>query len=371
MAKVTIAYVSALSAWAVAALALVCPVPARAQVIITASDFFNKPGQYYRAYAQEDVAVSGRLGSPGAVAQAWDFTDGSQALVYRYDYVPVSEGPDSTSFPDAVVAERLRNESTGTEKWLYFEQIVGDGRLVHGFHDPDFSDSMPTSVFQPPIRDFPDTIRYGDTWKTSTEFDSEISFGIPDDGEDGGGLFTIPTRIQYSSTATVDAFGIINQPGIGFGECQRVNELVRYDIEVDLGLGEGFQNVSTQFVRNYYWLRKGHGIAVQVTSRQQDTEPANDFASAAMVARMFETNHEAPVVEQPAIRGLKITLGKEGALLQWTKLSGVTRYRVEFAAAIGAPWQTLVDSTAANFALDPAAAKEGAPSRVYRVVGFE
>lgn len=356
-----------------AILATPWPLPAQGQITINGSDLFNQPGQFYEAYAEKDVSVAGRLGSPSDTAQAWDFTTGSTNVIYRFDYLDLAESPDATSFPDAGFVERLTDSSSSTIKWLYLKQVPGQGRQTFGFRDPDFSASQPTAVFTPPILDFPEHIGYGDSWKSATEFMSEISFGIPDDGEDeeggGGGDFSIPTRVTYTAESKVDAFGLVNQPGIGFGECLRVNELVQYDIAVDFGFGDGFMSVSTQFIRNYYWLRRGRGIVVQVTSRQLDTPPPDDFTVAAAVTRMFATNHEDGVVQVPAITGLRITLGKEGALLQWTKAAGISKYRVEFLSGDDLTWKPLVESSTANFVLDSAANKPGTPVRLYRVVG--
>ncbi len=354
---------------ALLAVSLASSVSASAQITISGSDLFTRIGQFYEAYVSKDVNVSGLLGTPGATAQAWDFTEGSTNLVYRFDYLPVGASPDGTAFPDATYAERLTDQSTGTEKWMFLHHAPGEGRRNYGFHDPEFSSSQPTAIFEPPITDFPDRIGFGDTWKAATEFMSEISFGIPGDDEDGGGDFAIPTRVTYNSAAKVDAFGLVNHPRLGFGECLRVNELSEYDIAVDFGLGDGFMSVATQYVRTYYWLRRGHGIVVQVTSRQLDTPPPDDFAVAAAVVRMYATNHEEPVVDVPAIHGFKITLGKEGALLQWTKAAGLARYRIEQAPAAAGPW-TLLGETASNFHLDAAANKPGVPTRFYRLSGF-
>lgn len=343
----------------------------RAQITINASDMFNQPGQYYRAHANaRDADVSGRLGTPGG-PQAWDFLTGPTDKVFRFDYLPVSETGYAAAFPDARFAERKMDESDATEAFLFLEQAAGRGRLNYGFVDPAFSETHPVSPFMPPIRDFPEIISLGDAWTASTTFESEIAMeGIPDpEDPEGGGLLIIPTLITYSASARVDAFGVVNQPGIGFGECLRVNELAQYDVAVDLGLGDGYQTIATQFIRTYYWLRKGRGIAVQISSKQSDTPPPDDFPVAAAFVRMFETNHPDGVVETPTIKDLKITLSNQGALLTWTKASGVATYRVEYTTNAGAPWQTLATTTA-NFAIDAAAGKPEVPARLYRVVGL-
>ncbi len=346
------------------------PVTALGQVTITASDLFNKPGQYYEAYVEKDAGVSGLLGVAGPTAQAWDFTTGPTNTVYRYDYVEVATASNAAAFADATFAERLTDASSGMVKWLYLKQAPGQGRMTYGFTDPEFSATQPTSVFSSPILDFPERIGFGDTWKSATEFMTEISFGIPDDSEGGGGDFAIPARLTYTADSKVDAFGIVNEPMLGFGECLRVNELVQYDIAVDFGFGDGFMSVASQYVRNLYWLRKGHGIAVQVTSKQLDTPPPDDFATAAVVARMFATNHEDAVVEVPTITGLKVTLGKDGVLIQWTKAAGLGRYRIDFLTGDTLTWKTLVESTTSNFFVDSAANKPTSPIRLYRIVGL-
>jgi hypothetical protein len=345
----------------------------QAQIVISSSDMFNQAGQYYLAYANRgEVTVSGLLGTAGG-PQAWDFTEGPKEVVYRFDYLPVAESGLAADFPQATFVERKTDQADGSQAWLFLRQVPGQGRENLGFHDPSFSDTYPTSVFTPSMIDFPDLIAFGDSWKAATTFDSEISFGDPGGGDEddfGGGLFVIPTRISYAATATVDAYGIVNLPGIGFGECLRVNELTQWDIAVDFGLGDGYMTVATQYVRNYYWLRKGRGIVVQVTSRQLDVAPPNDFPVATALVRMFETNHPDGVVELPSIRGFKITLSGDGALLTWTKSAGTNNYRVEYSTGDGWQWQ-LLELTRANFALDKNANKPGVPTRFYRVVGTE
>ena len=332
---------------------------------------FTQVGQYYRAYANTaDTDVSSRAGAVGG-PQAWDFLTGPAETTYRFDYRPVPETGYAAEFPDARFAERKTDESDGAEAFLFLEQAAGKGRMNYGFVDPAFSETHPASPFLPPIRDFPETISLDDAWSAATTFESEIA--LPDIGDpedpDGGGAFVIPTLITYTATAKADAFGVVNQPGIGFGECLRVNELSQYDVAVDLGLGDGYQTISTQFVRNYYWLRKGRGIVVQITSRQLDVPPADDFPVAAAFVRMFETNHPEGVVETPSIKDLKLTLSDQGALLTWTKASGLTNYRLEYTASAGSAWQTL-KTTTANFVIDEAANKPGTPARMYRVVGL-
>jgi hypothetical protein len=361
------------------ALGLICPTAIQAQVIITAADMFNQPGQYYKAYANAtnntSVSVSGMLGNAGG-PQLWDFTSWPSDVIYRFDYLAATNAPHSADFvaAGARMAEQKTNESAvASQAWLYFTQDPVRGRLTYGFYDPEFSagigGSQAEEVFSSALNDFPATIRYGDAWSSSTTFTNTIIFGDPNDPATS---FSVDLLIAYSAADVVDAWGTANSPGIGFGDCLRVNELVTYDTSADFNDGSGFQHLETDYVRNYYWLRPGRGIVAQVTSQQSNsTPPDNNFLTATAVARMFETNH--PDHGDPGtsggIQGLKLTLGPSGALLQWTALASVTSYRVEYIASAGAGWQP-VGITTANYLIDAAAGKPNTPMRFYRVVGL-
>ncbi len=371
----------------VAALA-VGSVRAQEPVTITGSDFFNQPGQYYRAYAnapQSPVDVSGLLGEAGSQPQAWNFLVGPRDVIYRYDYLPAAEAPENSRFPGATLAERKSDEAgLLSTAWLFFTQDPARGRVVQGFWDPGlesvdllgfkFRLDPPAGIFAPPLRDFPSTIRFGDEWSATTVYTNTLTF---DDGNGGGeeepgGAFELLQQTTYTADARVDAFGVVNCPGIGFGPCLRINELVQYNLAVDLG--NGFEPFGTAYIRNYYWVRPGRGIVVQITSEQsQSGPPSENFPTAAIVLRMFETNHPDPEPPPPPrITGLTLTLGAGGALLTWDKFSGVTRYQVEYTSqpAVASSWQALGAPTTANFLIDAAANTPGAPTRFYRVVGL-
>jgi hypothetical protein len=375
--------------WVGGALAALVLGPATAQnpVTITASDFFNQPGQYFRAYAnapQTTVDVSGLLGEASNQPQAWNFLTGPQEVIYRYDYLPAAEVPESANFPGATLVEQKRDEAgTSRPAWLFFTQDPARGRVVQGFWDPGldavelmgirFRLDPPAGIFNPPLRDFPATISFGDEWTATTVYTNTLTL---DDGsgggeEDPGGTFDLPQQTTYTATARVDAFGVVNCPGIGFGECLRINELVQYDLAADLG--NGFEHFGTAYVRNYYWVRPGRGIVVHIASEQsQSGPPPDNFPTASIVLRMFQTNHPDPQPPPPPrITGLTITLGPQGALLTWNKFSGITRYQVEYTTDPAAgPWQALGSPTTANFLIDAAANSPGAPARFYRVVGL-
>ncbi len=347
-----------------------------AQVSITAEDMFNKPGQYYKAYMNEgETSVSGRMGKPGG-PQAWDFTKGPTEETLRFDYMPVDQSPFAEAFPKATLVERKTNASDGTLAWLFFDQVAGEGRKVFGFYDPKFGFGAQASVFAKEIVDFPETITMNDSWSTSVSFISEIglvdsSEPDPTDPLGGGGFsFSIPIRINMNSSFKADAYGILNQPGVGFGDALRINEEQTITVDADLSGDGQFENVSTDFVRSYYWLRPGMGIAAQMTSIQQSTPPPEEFSTAIAFVRLFETNHpkgEDRVVVD-GVTGLKATHGGNSVLLNWNKSSNVTLYRVEYTNSIGDPgaWQ-LLGETDSNFLVDRNLSGNG--SRYYRIVG--
>ena len=360
-----------------AAIGLLLPAALQAQITITAQDMFNQPGQYYRAYANagSSVSVDGKIGNAGA-GQFWDFTTGPTSVIYRFDYVAASSTPYGADFVTAgsQMAERKTDESSAQDPaWLYFTQNPAQGRLAYGFYDPGFSAGVgsaePQVLFNPVMNDFPNTIQYGTAWSAATTFTNTITFGDPEDPETS---FTVVMRYEYAATAVVDAHGVANSPGtISFGDCLRVNELVRYDISADFGDGEGFQHLETDFVRNYYWLRQGRGIIAQITSQQSSgVPPADNFATASSIVRMFQTNHPDNSGGGGGIQGLRITVNQSGALLNWTPLASLSSYRVEYRTnLVTGTWQQ-VGTTTGSFLIDYAANKPATPLRFYRVVGM-
>jgi hypothetical protein len=351
----------------------------RAQVTITSADMFNQVGQYYRAYANNatnTVTVTTLLGSTGG-PQAWDLstTDPSSGLldmIYRFDYLAATNTPNGADFvaAGAQLAEQKKDEAgVVATSWLYFTQDPTKGRLDYGFYDPTFAPSQPESLFTGTLQDFPAAIHYGDTWQGTTVFNSIYT-------DTALGLGDFPDQLTYTSTDKVDAYGVITLPNLGFLDCLRIHEVVEYDIAIDLGLGDGYQNAGTQYVLNYYWLAPGHGIAAQVTSTSptDGSKPADDLpGGAAAVLRMFQTNHSSTNAPPPptGIQGFKITLGKTGALLQWTTLSSVSSYRVDYTTKLASPMNWLpIQTNTANYFIDAAPAGTNAPVRYYRVVGL-
>lgn len=335
---------------------------ARGQITINSLDMYYAPGQFYKAYGNEgEVNVQGLLGASGG-PQTWNFTDGPQDLIYTFDYLdPTEVGAIAALFPDAKLVERKRAElpsgSAGTppaDAFLFLDQQLGKGRVTYGFYDPAIVGPLglddPAGVFDPPLLDFPESITHGSSWSGATVFRNS--------------MLGAELRVTYTSTAEVDAYGLIILPKLGFMECIRVNELVETLYEVkfpdfggesgDPGTGGQFTPVATYYVRNYYWLAKNRGIVAQIVSKQSATPPPNEFATAAQFIRVFETNHPQSSDEPWPVTDLSITPGQGQVLLSWTPPLNANRFRVEFSPTLGAQaaWQE-VTTTESNFALAP------------------
>lgn len=337
------------------AVGVVSPMRASGQITITSDDMFNQIGQWYRQYANaSDMDATGLAGTVGG-PQVWNFAAGPQDLVYRFDIVDRLDGGHGADFPDAAFAERKTNESTSAQSWMYLKQAPGSGRANYGFYDPAFSATMPSTPFASPIVDFPASMAMGNSWSVGTSFETEV---------DVLGMFVWPARILYSASATVDAHGIINLPGIGFSDCLRINEIATYVVEVDAfddgeegepleSLDPNYQYFTTYYVRNYYWLCKEKGIVAQLTSPQETAPPADGFPIAAQFVRTFELHH--PVIENPpgAVTNLTITVTGGRALLTWSKPAYASRFVLQATAEPGpqAVWETLTNTTA-NFYVD-------------------
>jgi hypothetical protein len=135
-----------------------------------------------------------------------------------------------------------------------------------------------------------------------------------------------------------------------------VNELAQYDIALDRGLGDGYQTVSTQYIRSFYWLGKGRGIAVQVTSRQQDTPPPDDFHLATDFIRMFETNHPDSTNTPPTLERIDEKIINEGSLLTFTVTASdpdIPIQTLTFSLGDEAPLGASIDPTAGVFTWTP------------------
>jgi hypothetical protein len=339
--------------------------------VIRLSDLHTEAGLYYKAYANDyqplspatSYSVGNQMGSAGP-DRFWNFSEGPTDRILRFDYLSPTGIPEAADFPLATVVERKSVENAGEIEWLFFEAVPGVGRRVHGFHSEQFSPGSPSTPFSQPIVDFPDGIRYQDTWTTSFSTESEFPSLDPE--------WTVgfPMQVIWSSQFTADAWGVVQLPRLGLVDALRINEELTLDIAADLG--DGYQHIVTEYVRNYYWLSPGRGLVAQIGSTQGSTMPPENFSLATAFVRMFETNKKpgsTGTAPQP-VNDLRVTVSNERVLIQWQKAPNASRYRVEASAGdLGsAEWVPLVEETANDYFFDPVGPTQQA--RFYRVVSL-
>ena len=352
------------------------------QITINANDHFTQPGQYYKAYEYVNTTGGGYTVPNGYLGRAgggnfWDFTIGPSPITARYDYMGTSNTVYKVSFPGATLAERrTETGNPANDQWKFLEIVAGVGQRLYGTKASDMFEVLGTSddliKFNPPIIEFPATIRYLDTWRADTSFPISLGFTDvdPDDPNDPGTPGSVGFQVRYTSTMTVDAYGTLQLPGnLGFAEALRINEVVQWNLLLD---GTSF---GTFFDRNYYWLQKGRGIVAQVSSSSGDlfgssTPPPENFTLASAVKRMFETNHGLVVEAPPSITGitgLSVTLGVGQSLIKWDALNQPATYQLQTTSNLGDPssWQT-VTTTTNRFFLDSTSTTPGRV-KFYRV----
>ena len=351
--------------------------PAFGQVTIRSADMFSQPGQYYRAYLNshaiipQPIPVRDYLGEPGG-PNLWDFTVGPTNEIVRVDYVNPEGTVFGHPFPGVTLAERMTFESGNRgSQWIFIEQTPLVGRKVFGFYESSVF-TVSSHVFEPPIVDFPDPMRFGDKWSTTVSWTT-------------GALGFDLIRITQVSEFEVDAYGIIELPNLGFSDALRVNEKVTTtqalptdsvggggleDEPGNPGGGDGgFTNVGVRISRNLYFFRPGFGLVAEIHSNPSEADPGSSFHQATFFSRMFETDRTPPeACNQPSpVNDLEISLSAGRALLKWSVTECTDYYRVEYSPHGGGAgsWQTLGE-TQNTFMVDPLAGS--APMRLYRVI---
>ncbi|MGD8451833.1 MAG: putative Ig domain-containing protein [Phycisphaerae bacterium] len=260
---------------------------ALAQPVITSADWWQL-GDYYVATANPEnvnVPVDGVIKGTGY--QEWDFTGiGVQTRNLRYDYVVTSDGGygQENIFPGADFAERMIDEDAPTAPaWMYISQDAGVGRTIYGTYTP-YDSEQPESVFNPPMVDFPDPIQYLQNWNAHTVYLTAMS------GFD--------LQIVYNADSSVNAYGRMKLPNFGWVDCLRVMEEATYEVYWDMG-GGSWVLLQTNYIRNYYWLAHGFGIAVHIGSTQETAGmPAEEFAVAGIFQIQYANSNpiETPVI---------------------------------------------------------------------------
>ena len=342
-----------------------------AQITITSKDMFSEEGHYYKMYSNfvqqhssddtfEEVDAADYIGNEGG-DQVWDFREGPDDEQIRFDYVRPSEIDTNVEFEGATIAERATFKSSDSQKSLFLNMKKGVGRYVYGFHDPSVDEETPSVVFSGRLLDFPAVIRYEDEWNASTSYEIKVkSLGL-----------VVPTKLVYESSMKVDAYGIVILPNLGFHDCLRINELVKYDQFVKIpGLGDDWMNAGSVYVRNYYWLSKDMGIVSQITSTQDTAPIPEDFTAATAIWRQFENNHGESSAAVEPVEGLEITYDLKGnrVLLSWEKAENAIAYLIQYTDNfLKSDWKDLKE-TSGNFALDSIYNQK---QRFYRIVSLE
>ncbi len=357
--------------WMSVLLLTVVPVVGAEPPVIGSGDMFNTVGLYYRAYANDydsllntgSYSVGTILKSPGP-DQFWDFSEGPTTQTLRLDYLDPAGLAEAADFPLATLAERKTIEETSEVEWLFFEQVPGVGRKVYGIYSEVFSPNMPSVPFSQPGVDFPDTISYLDSWLTSYTGISLYPSLSPDWMDD----FLL--RNTWNSKFTVDAWGVALLPGLGLLDVLRVNEEVEYDVDADLG--DGWQDIETDYYRTYYWLSPGRGIVAQITSLYSQTLPGVVFDQATAFVRMFETNKKpgSGTTDPQPVANLRVTVSNGMVLIQWDKAANAARYRVEYSSGglAAGDWQLLGEETTGDYLFDPGGI--AGEIRFYRIVSL-
>ncbi len=354
---------------------LLAPAMSLGQITITAKDMFSKEGQYYKMYSnfvghfsdatREEVDVFEYIGEAGE-DQAWDFREGPEEEVIRFDYVRPGEIDTDVEFEGASIVERATFDSSGKQKSMFLDVSASRGRDVYGFYDDSIDEENPAIPFSTRLNDFPAVINFGDSWNANTTFEfvtRQSMFEL--------GTIEAPTKLVYQSEMVVDGHGIIILPGLGFHDCLRVNELVQYDTFITIpGLIDDWQKASTDYVRNYYWLSKDMGIVAQISSVQDTVPLPDEFSAASAMWRQFENNHGETSVVPQAVEGLEISLDVKGdrVLLSWEKAENTVEYLVQYSEDLAVNGWRDLKTTTGNFALDDISSKT---SRFYRIVSLE
>ena len=333
-----------------------------AQVTITNDDFFSEPGDYYRSHVGRDVPSATLIGEKGG-PHRWDFSEGPEEEVFRFDYLDPRNTIIGAEFPDATIAEKKLEEKTGSEAWLLYDLVDGVGRRVFGFWELENFIQNASKVFDNPVVDFPAQMNFGDSWATSVTYsDSLAVFG-----------FDVPAQFTHSSEFEVDGWGFIDLPGLGLGDCLRINELEQVSVALDIDGSGILTNAAQEYVRNYYWIRPGYGIVAQMASTIPSPNPPGDnYPVASVFLRMFETNRDPSggCAGPESVDDLILErLDQNRVLLSWSEAECTRQYRVEVNSVglHGDHWE-VVETTTNTLYLDTSAASS--ESRFYRVISL-
>ncbi|MGD1085357.1 MAG: hypothetical protein ABSA47_11500 [Verrucomicrobiota bacterium] len=275
---------------------------AGAQVTVPISSLPGVTGEYNLSYVRTNLDTSPLIGQSGS--NYWDLSRAASASdsVQRLDIVPVTDGGNGASFPDAAYAQRYTGGIYSTNAWEYYRISNGVGRLYYGFYNAQSPYVDPLVVFPQSTTDLPDPVQYGHSWSRQLNYQLYDIFGGTED-------------ISFTENATVDAFGTLVLPGFGPLQALRITAIDSYDISLD-GIDFG-----TEVDTNYVWLVPGVGYAAEVIIYGPDplggTQPFTNYFQ-----RVFLSAPVAPPT------GVSLAMGPGTAILSWSSSTNGSGYFV-------------------------------------------
>ncbi len=313
-----------------------------AQPVFSRSSLPSQVSNYVRAYYSTNnpnvaslltlTNISGLPLPPGATNAVWDFSQAEHPYetVLRTDIVPVDDGGyDSGQFPNAAYAERDTLEPASQIAWRYYGS-TNAGRLYYGFYDPPNQNADSLVVFDQPTADIPATVQYGQTWNRSVTWH--------------GLVLGDPIYYYFSASATVDAYGTLNLPGLGSIPALRIHETHAYEAD--------WQSSPVDIHTNqyYYWLVPGLGVAAQIFEFGDNVLYPLGLPNTNTIERVFYANYYPPPPPPAPTNWVRLHLQAGLARLDWLHVSNASAYRVDYAASlVSTNWQTLSLTTNTNY----------------------
>jgi len=298
---------------------------AEAQVSLSASNVYSVVGEYSRSYFRSNFNLSPLIGHPGS--NYWDFSQPQTAndTVSRMDVVPVSDGGHGTDFSGATFAWRYSGGAIQGTSWEYYSLNPTNGLVFYGTYYPVGFNAIPSVLIIPLTPLLPPVVVYGDSWKSEYEFDvQDPLFG------------DIPAL--YEAVITVDAFGMLQLPGLKPIPALRISQSENYyEYDFFFDTWDLFQQDT-----NWLWLAPGIGFAAQATSfaPNEFSPPSQPYTNS--FSRVFSSPVSSPLPK------VSITLAHGFANLSWGMLSNITGYLVEESTNVGADIWMPVAQTISN-----------------------
>jgi hypothetical protein len=275
---------------------------ARAQPTVSADEVYHFIGEYSLSYFRSNIDLVALIGKPGS--NYWDFSQpqASNDVVARMDVVAASDGGHGADFGGATFALRYAGGAFSETEWEYYELDQTNGLVLYGTYEPVGGGSSPAMPIAPPTSVLPASIHYGDSWTIAYSFVVTTS------------LLVVP--VNYSSTSTVDAYGIIVLPGIGPAPALRITEVENYEESI---FGVGYSQPDT----NWTWLAPGIGFAAQAFDLGPDSYSPSAETYSNSLSRVFVS---PPLAASPAAQ---LTLQSNVAELTWSSTIKASGYVVQ------------------------------------------